>query len=183
MGHPHDAEQNRKTPFFHFRAHVSKSSSGRVKYDKGIFSFEILKEFCLIVCRWNTRLRLKIKHFSRSILKFKYIPNLEKVKIKHYSNFQNFVLHGNLGGENMAVKVLGNVNARTTFLARKTRLAIGQGVTEGASHCSYLMPLRLNSRHPKINWWEWCYSWAHVPTLVGACFQELGWLPVESRVA
>ena len=32
------------------------------------------------------------------------------------------ILDGSLGGVSMATKVLGNVNARTTFLARKSKL-------------------------------------------------------------
>ncbi len=74
LGLHQDAEQNEKTPSFHFGAHVSQSSSASGvrrqeatnKYD---VSFQILKDF------WFTRVIVEMKH--QVMLNIKHLKRIQ----------------------------------------------------------------------------------------------------------
>lgn len=55
------------------------------KYDDGILSFQILKDFWFtwLILQLKYQILLKIKHFAMSTFKLKHIPNLENITVKN----------------------------------------------------------------------------------------------------
>ena len=107
------------------------------------------------------------------------------------------ILDGSLGGERVANKVLGKVNARTKFLARKSKLPDKDSMKVLATaliqcHFDYastswfgglskLMKGKLQIAQNKLIRVVLKVS---PRTHIGrSCFQELNWLPVEARVS